>query len=101
MNYLEELSKIKPELLKDGFDIIGLFGSASRDEMRDDSDIDILYDLDPEFLEKHRGFNAIRRLMEIKNYLEKLFFKQVDIVDIKALSKTAHKYIMREIKYVQ
>ena len=101
MNYLNELEKIKPELKKDGFEIIGLFGSASRDEMTEESDIDVLYDLEKSFLEMHKGLNAIRRLVEIKEYLESIFLRKVDIVDIKALSKTSRKYIMSEIRYVQ
>lgn len=100
MNYFNELAKIKPEFLKDGFKIVGLFGSAARNELTDNSDIDILYDLEPIFLERHKGFGAIRRLVEIKEYLAKIFSRKVDIVDIKTLSKTSEKYIMQEIRYV-
>jgi len=42
MNYIDELHKIKPELHKDGFEIIGLFGSAARNELQENSDIDVL-----------------------------------------------------------
>jgi len=38
-----KLKTIKPNYLKDGFEILGIFGSFSSSEEKPDSDLDILY----------------------------------------------------------
>jgi uncharacterized protein len=61
------------------FDILHLrlFGSAARDELRDDSDVDVLVE-----------FNAaatFRQYMGLKFYLEDLLGRRVDLVTTKGL----------------
>lgn len=70
----ELLNKIKIEkekLLQDGFKIIGVFGSYAKDTQTKDSDIDLLYDIKPTFIQKYSVFEAFSKLSEIKEYLQK------------------------------
>lgn len=56
------LSKIKIEkekLLQDGFRIIGIFGSHSKNTQTKESDIDLLYDIEPTFIQKYAFKNVI------------------------------------------
>ena len=105
MIYLKEkiftkLKELKQVYEKDGFIILGLFGSYARDEADHSSDIDILYKLDTDkFLSKYSGFKAVNRLLEIKNEIADAFNKDVDIADISTLSKTGKKYILDEVVY--
>ena len=97
MRTLEEIQKIlqthKEELYKKlGVKRIGIFGSYSRGEQKETSDIDIL-------VEFHRpvGFIEFIRLQE---YLETLLGVKVDLVTKKALKKRIRKQILQEVKYV-
>jgi len=95
-----KLKELKPIYEKDGFIILGVFGSYARDEANEKSDIDILYKLDTDkFLSKYSGFKAINRLVEIKKEIANIFKKDVDIADISTLSKTGKKYILNEVVY--
>ena len=69
---IELLNKIKIEkekLLQDGFKIIGVFGSYAKNTQTKDSDIDLLYDIEPIFIQKYSGFEAFSKLSEIKGQL--------------------------------
>jgi len=95
-----KLKELKPLYEKDGFIILGVFGSYARDEADEKSDIDILYKLDTDkFLSKYSGFKAIKKLLEIKREIANTFKKDVDIADISTLSKTGKKYILNEVVY--
>lgn len=99
----ELLNKIKIEkqkLLKDGFKIIGVFGSYARNSQTKDSDIDLLYDIEPIFIKKYGGFEAFSKLTEIKKSLQKILNKKVDIATIDNNSKTFKEYALKDIVYV-
>ena len=99
----ELLNKIKAEkqkLLKDGFKIIGVFGSYATNSQTQESDLDLLYDIEPRFLQKYSGFEAFSRLSEIKNSLQKNLQKKVDIATVDNHSKTFKKYALKDIIYV-
>ena len=50
------LQELKPRYTKEGFVILGLFGSYAKDEATSSSDVDILYDLDEGlYLQKYKG----------------------------------------------
>jgi predicted nucleotidyltransferase len=97
---IELLKKAKKHYANEGFNIIGLFGSYARGEATNRSDLDILYELNEKFIKKYSGFLAFYRLNEIKGELKKLFKVDVDISAKSGLSRTAQKYIMRDLKYV-
>jgi predicted nucleotidyltransferase len=76
---LDKLKIIKKELEKEGFVIEGVVGSFINAEKY--NDIDIVYYLTPKFLERYIGFDAVNRIAEIKEYLEKEFNKKIDLID--------------------
>jgi len=88
------LKSSKPQLQKFGVNRIGLFGSARRNEMTKESDIDIPIDFD---LEKETFAN----FMESCNILESIFRDhKFDIVSSKGLSPFIGPYILKDVEYV-
>jgi uncharacterized protein len=68
---MEQLRILKPELEERyGVIKIGIFGSLARNESHDRSDIDIVVEMLPDLLKR----------ASLKEYLEKLFNKEVDVV---------------------
>ncbi|MGA1941183.1 nucleotidyltransferase family protein [Arcobacter sp. YIC-310] len=99
----ELLDKIKIEkqkLLKDGFKIVGVFGSYAKNTQTKDSDLDLLYDIEPTFVEKYSGFEAFSKLSQIKEDLQKSLNLKVDIATIDNNSRTFKKYALKDILYV-
>jgi len=68
---IDQLRILKPEL-KEGYGVIkiGIFGSLARNEFHDHSDIDIVVEMSPDLLKR----------ASLKEYLEKLFNKEVDVI---------------------
>ncbi len=97
---LKIIKNYKKELDKDGFIILGIFGSYARGEETPESDIDILYETIPEFNSKYKGLAYFGKIYEIKEYLEKILNKKIDIADKNALTKIGQKYILPEVIYV-
>jgi len=97
---LNQIKSLKNMLSNDGFIIDGVFGSYARGENTPQSDIDILYHLESDFYEKNSGFLGFKKLEEIKSFLSEALEKKVDIAPKNNLSKTAQKYILREVVYV-
>jgi predicted nucleotidyltransferase len=100
LQIIQTLQELKPILQKDGFIILGLFGSYARDEADKNSDIDILYELQEPFFKQNSGFSGFSKLEEIKGKLKNIFNKDVDICAKSGLSKTGEKYILKEVIYV-
>lgn len=94
---LETLSKIKPLYAKDGLLLLGLFGSYARDEA---SDIDILIETTPLFLEKYKGFKAFNKLDSLKEDLKAIFHKEIDFIDKTGLLQHNNEYILEKTLYV-
>lgn len=73
---------------------IGLFGSFELETNEENSDIDLLVD----FKKGHKDlFNFIR----LKNYLEDLFGREVDLVTKKALRDRLRDKILNQVEYVE
>ena len=90
---LGQLNQRMAELKKD-FSVrrIGLFGSAVRNESRQESDIDILVDLaEPTF----------DHYMDLKFYLESLFKRTVDLVMADTVKPRIKPIIDQEVIYAQ
>jgi len=68
---LNELRTLKPEL-RDRYKVtkIGVFGSVARNEATEESDIDIVVEMEPNILKR----------VGLKQELEKLFNKEVDVI---------------------
>ena len=97
MNSLE----IKRQLLKEhkndlkmkyGVTRIGIFGSHVRNEAHEDSDIDILVDLD--------GTIGLIKFIEMEHYLSKILGGKVDLVISENLKPRIGKIILQEVIYV-
>jgi predicted nucleotidyltransferase len=97
---LDKIKSLKESLKVDGFIIDGVFGSYAREDYTQNSDLDILYHLEDNFYTKYDGFNGFKRLDEIKNLVSDTTKKKVDFAPKNNLSKTAQKYILKDIVYV-
>lgn len=89
---LDKLRELKPMLYRDyAVTEIGLFGSYSEESFTDDSDIDILVEL-----EKPIGW----KIFSLELYLEQVFNKKIDLVTKKALKKQIKGKILNQVEYV-
>jgi len=82
----------RKELAQLGVTSLALFGSAARDEMRQDSDIDLLVEFTPPY--------TFKRYMKIKFYLEDLLNRPVDLVMPETLKQRIRPEIEKEAIYV-
>ena len=88
----EKLIKLKQILSEKFFvDKIGYFGSYSRDEQTEDSDIDILVDF-----RKPIGWEYF----DLQELLENELNTKVDLVSIKALKEQLKDIILKEVRYI-
>ena len=100
-NILASLKRFKQEYGNEGFVIHGLFGSYAVDAAREDSDIDILVEATPRFVELNGGgFGAIARLEEIRLKLKNEFGVNVDLTDKSGLGQTGQEFIVEKTLYV-
>jgi hypothetical protein len=87
-----KLKELKPVLLRKYFvDKIGYFGSYSRNEQNENSDIDILVSF-----KKPLGWE----FFDLQELLENELKIKVDLVSEKALKKQLRKIILKNVKYV-
>ena len=77
-----------------GIQFIGLFGSFSRDEANNNSDIDILYKID-----KDKKLSMFKYL-KLTKQLENFFNKKIDLVRYEMLKPQIKEYIQKDIIYV-
>ncbi|WP_152183165.1 nucleotidyltransferase family protein [Sulfurimonas indica] len=96
---LNYLSSVKTKYQKEGFMIKALFGSYSRGEADEKSDVDILVEATPEFAARY-GFGAIERICEIEKELSVALGTKVDLADSTGMGKTAKKFIIDRAIYV-
>lgn len=98
----EKLKLIKPILYNDGINILGVFGSYARGDYTNNSDIDILYEIEDikKFMKRYKGFSAFTKLTDTKEFLKKELNKEVDFVDKDTLNEIGKEFILKEIKYV-
>ena len=68
---------------------LALFGSAARDELRPESDVDVLVDFD--------GPATFDGYFDLKDYLEGLLGRPVDLVTDKGLKPRARQHIERDL----
>lgn len=93
----EKLKHLKPILYSDGINILGVFGSYARGDYTNNSDIDILYEIQDikAFMQKYKGFSAFSKLADTKELA-----KEVDFVDKDSLNEIGKEFILKEVKYV-
>lgn len=68
---------------------LALFGSAARDELRADSDIDILVEFE--------GGTTFARYFDLQAYLEEVFGRNVDLVTEKGLKERARRHVEKDL----
>jgi predicted nucleotidyltransferase len=89
---LSKLTELKPILYKDyAVKKIGLFGSYSDNSFTEDSDIDILVEL-----EKPIGW----KFFTLELYLEEIFNKKIDLVTQNALKEQMKNEILGQVNFV-
>ena len=88
---IETLKREQAKMKEKGVKKIGLFGSYAKNKQKKKSDIDILVEFD-----KISADNFFGLLF----FLEKLFRKNVDLVELKSLRKELN-YVKKEAKYVK
>ena len=89
---LSKLREIKPKLRQEyAVKEIGLFGSFSNDSANDNSDIDLLVEL-----EKPIGW----KFFSLEIYLEKIFERRIDLVTENALKDQIKDNILKQVNYV-
>ena len=89
---LSKLRELKPALYKDyAVKEIGLFGSFTDDTFTENSDIDILVEL-----ERPIGW----KFFSLELYLEKIFNRKIDLVTKNALKEQIKDIILKQVDYV-
>jgi len=97
---LDKLKELQPLFAKEDVNILGLFGSYSRDEADENSDIDILIETSPIFIEKNIGWDAFVKLDTLRDILQKTFRKKIDLIDKQGLQDHQNNYILNKVIYV-
>lgn len=91
---LDYLRSHKEELKKEfGVVKIGLFGSYSRNEQNENSDIDIAIEIE-------KAKKSLSNFFAIKRTLEKHFGKKVDLGIESSLKPIVKEFVQKEIIYV-
>ncbi len=89
---LSKLTELKPVLYKDySVKKIGLFGSYSNNSHTEESDIDILIEL-----EKPIGW----RFFTLEIFLENVFNRKIDLVTKDALKEQIKEQILKQVNFV-
>lgn len=92
VDILSKLKELKPSLIKDySIKEIGLFGSFSDNSYTEESDIDILVEL-----EKPIGW----KFFSLELYLENIFDRKIDLVTKNALKEQIKESILKQVRYV-
>ena len=89
---ISKLNELKPWLQQEySVRKIGLFGSFADNTQTDESDIDILVEL-----EKPIGW----KFFSLELYLEKIFNRKIDLVTKKALKEQIRDSILNNVTYI-
>src|SRR5258708_23657047 len=89
---LQTLATHKLQLAGFGVNQIGLFGSYVRNEATENSDIDLLVDIQKD----KKTFN---NFISLNYYLEELFGKKVELVTTQSLSPYIGPHILKTVEY--
>ena len=94
----EELKILKTikDKYKNLIEIKYIVGSFARGDFNKNSDIDIVYSLKKEALNKD-VFEIINNLVQIKEELQNVFKRKVDLIDESTLNEIAKKYMKDKI----
>jgi predicted nucleotidyltransferase len=93
LDALETLRRSEPALRDRGVVHAALFGSVARGNNRDDSDIDIVIDIDPD------ARMTVYEYLDLKDYIAALFEKPVDVVNREGLKPYVRPAAMADAIY--
>jgi len=91
---LDKLSKNFESLRGVGIQRIGVFGSVAREDGRDDSDVDILVEFEPQM-------NRSKNFYALCDILDDLIGEPYDLVTVGGLSPYLGPKILKETVYVE
>lgn len=98
---LSKIKELKPQYEQEGLLLLGIFGSYAKGTQNQNSDIDILYDINGElFCQKHPGFSSFSRLKEIKEELKNIFKTNIDLATIDNSSRLFKNDALKDAIYV-
>lgn len=99
---LNTIKEIASSENRDGFEIVGLFGSFAKDTATEFSDVDIAYQIDhKQFSKKYMdGFSKLLKLDEIKKKLQSKLHKKVDFISLNSTNTSLNQNILKDIIYV-
>lgn len=88
--------KAHKEALKAGYGVekMGLFGSLSRGEESEESDVDILFEIGPE------AKMSLFSYLKLTAFLEERLHRKVDLVRESALKNELKPYVFKDLVYV-
>jgi predicted nucleotidyltransferase len=89
---LQTLGTQRPALRRLGVRRLGLFGSTARGEATDASDLDFLVEFDQKTFDAYMG---------VKEFLEELFQRRVDLVIADAVKPQLRDRILQETVYAE
>jgi predicted nucleotidyltransferase len=90
---LSLLQEYQQELSRFGVRRCGVFGSFVRDNIHEQSDVDILLDFEP----KQKTFD---NFIHLSFFLEDIFDRTVDLITMESLSPYIGPHILDEVEYV-
>jgi predicted nucleotidyltransferase len=99
---IDTLHGVKERYAMEGLKIVGIFGSFATGLHDRFSDVDIAYEIDlPRFSRQYPdGFSKLFRLQEIKESLQALLHKKVDLVSMRSGDRAFIDHIKNEMIYV-
>lgn len=89
----ELIQKHQDKIFSFGVIKVGVFGSFARNELNDQSDVDF-------FMEFEIEKKTLKNFIGLKNFLEEILQRKVEIVTPESLNKFIGKYILKEVDYV-
>ena len=99
-NIINKIKNLKRKYEPEGFIVLGIFGSYVRGEEKEESDIDILYEMTDTFYQKYPGWDVIPIIEQIEKDFKKELGKNIDLANKNALNEIGKKYILPEVVYV-
>jgi len=93
---LQDLHHYNNTHKKDGFMLFSLFGSYARDAQDLFSDIDITYRINHNIFYKNNAFAKLSKIDEIKDELQKIFHKKIDLIPANTNNTLLQKVLQKE-----
>lgn len=90
---LNALSKNRETIKLFGVTSLGIFGSFSKGEIKESSDVDLLVDFDP-------AKKSFDNFMDLSFFLEGIIGRKVEIVTTQSVSKFIGPHILNEVQHV-